>query len=298
MHHVPYIERKRRRWEAVQSSTAAQYPAPRALGATAMDEVMLAPVITAAAMQAANPKVKALYGDFGLSSSSSMVDFARRIRTDTDLLAATWPNTEKCMTVAAMDRLISPIKMLAEKVADAGAGMATTGIRRLVADEYLRVSKNLVTEVSGKWGIGPILYHLNNAKASTAAVGEDADSAQLCIEKPAFSSANPVRAAVLFTLGRIAIALETFAELEDYRPWFTKNRVFEYAFEVLYRVGEVAVAIAVGAGQIILSLKDLADFTATTITQLWEILKLSTYAGAAFLVYWYVLRDKKKKGKT
>lgn len=296
MQRQSYIPRMRNRWESVKASTPNQYASRPGLSGIAADQVSVAPVITAAVMEAANPKVKALYGDFGLSSSSSMTDFAKRIRVDADLMRATWPNTEKCMTVAALDRLITPVKMLAERVASTGNDMAGSGIRRLVADEYTRVATDLVREVSGKHGIGPVLYHLNQAKAKVASVGEDADAATICIERPALSSENPIRAAILFTLGRIAIALETYATLEDFRPWFTKNRVFEWVFEVFYRIGEVAIAIAEGAGQVITSLSDLAQFTAKSLQQLWELMKIATIAGGAFLVYWYVLRDKKKKG--
>ncbi len=250
--------------------------------------------ISAADMARASGKARALYGDFGLATASTVKAFAAQVRRDTDLLRKTWPDTERCVTVAALEALVMPLKELTERVAQAGREMAASGIRRLVADQYKRVADGLVRDVSGSRGIGPMLFELQEAKRQVAAMGVDADAATICITRRDLLGGNPLRSATFFTLGRVAIALETYADLEDVRPWFAKNAVFDAAFTVFFTIGKLTVATVEKTGQIVNSLDDMVRATAETLSRIVEIAKISTIATAGYLLWRYVLRDKKK----
>ena len=305
-----YISHQQRKWEGAKRSTAMQYGLPvgdAELGGPAgggpaggmifqfgMGEDELPPV-TAAAMAAAGPKVEQLYGNFGLVESSSLKAFAKQVRADAELVRKTWPQTEHCMTVAALERLIIPMKDMVERVAQTGFDMANSGIRRLIGSEFRAVSKNLIGDVSEK-GIGKVLGGLDKGLEAARNTGTPKDEVNICLVPQGRDS---LRSSVILTLGRVAIALEAFAELEDARPFFAKNRLFDFMFDVFFKIGEVVVAIADVSGRVINSLTDLAEFAAESASKFVDIIKITTIVGGAFAVWWYFLRDgKKKKGKT
>jgi hypothetical protein len=301
-----YIADQRRKWEGVKRSTAMQYGLPvgdAQLGGPAgggpaggmifqfglgQDDL---PPITAADMQRARPKVEALYGNFGLTESSSMKEFAKKVREDADLVQKTWPVTEHCMTVGALERLIIPLKELVERVAQTGFDMATTGIRRLIGDRFREAARRLLDEVSEK-GIGAVLSGLRQGLEAEKNTGVPRDEINICLVPKGRRS---LRNSVILTLQRVAITLEAYADLEDFRPSFAKNRVFDFMFDVFFKIGEVIVAIADVSGRVINSLADLAKFAAESAGDIMEAIKIATIAGGAFAVWWYFLRDGKKK---
>jgi len=215
-----------------------------------------APVIDGAALRAGIAKASTIYAFKSPAAANDLKAFAKKLADDRELLRTTWsvPAGDVCMTFLALALIIRPVALLARKTITTAHELAASGVRALVAEQYLRVARDLENDVfTGKFGIGRLVEVLNM---------EHDPNAKFC---PSSAQLADLRKRVLFVIGRIQIALETYVELDDMRPWFAKNRVVDAVVDVLLGIGGFAVAIATWSGRIVNTAADLIDKTARAV---------------------------------
>ena len=233
-----------------------------------------APTIDDAAMQQGMAKAAAIF-QFQAPRTTNLKEFARKLESDRELLRSTWtvPTGEACLTVAALRRLVLPVGILATKTSLMGHQLAGSGVRQLVAEQYLRIASDLNRDAfEGQFGIGGLVATISRQTSQTT---------EMCL------SAVELRKRLLFVLGRIQIAIATYVELEDMRPWFARNAIADAVMDALFAVGGFAVAVAAAAGTVVRTTADLIDKTAKAF----DFALKASIVGAAIWVYLKYLKE-------
>lgn len=315
MRRPSYIQRQRHRWEDIQGQTRADYPwaypqAPRPqrrvlpspLGA---EDTVGSPrdiTINTSDLQAAAIKAPGIFSFQSSATVTDMKSFARALMSDRDLLRKAWPATEHCMTLAAFDKLVTPVETLANAVISMNNELATQGINVLIRGDFYSNASDLASDASGQYGIGSLLYLRNKWKARASADGDDPEVVRVCAwAKEGKEAYGGIREKILYTLGRIAMTIEATAFLQDIKPWFANNRVFDMVFEVLLGIGSFALAFATKAYEFtdiaIDTVEDLFKATAKMASLLRKLMDNALWIGAGVLAYYLLVKPKMKKPK-
>jgi hypothetical protein len=238
------------------------------------------PVIDDAALQQGIAKATAIFQFQAPRATTDLKQFARKLEADRELLRSTWsvPTGEACLTVAALRQLVLPVGILATKTSLMGHQLAESGVRQLVAEQYRRVASDLNRDAfEGQFGIGGLVATLSRQTSSTT---------EMCL------SAVELRKRILFVLGRIQIAMSTYVELEDMRPWFARNAIADAVMDTLLAVGGFAVAVATAAGNVVQTTADLIDTSAKVM----DFLLKASLVGAGIWVYFNYIKEPRDHG--
>lgn len=205
-----------------------------------------------------------------------------KFRDDIRGLEAVWPTGEVCFSGEAFIEVVTPLIALGNKAINLGAELARDGTRKLVAGRYLAISRDLSRDLNGLMGLGGLQATIDETKKEAADRGLSLSGIRVCLEP---IGPRDMRSQVLFSLNRIRIALETYQELEDMRPWFAKNAVFDFIFNALFKLGEATVSAAKLVGE---PIEDLVNAFNAAMNATLQILKWGTLLGGLYLL-WKVL---------
>jgi len=233
------------------------------------------PVIDDAALQQGIAKATTIFQFQAPRATADLRQFARKLESDRELLRSTWPvpTGEACLTVAALRRLVFPVGVLATKVSLMGHQLADSGVRQLVADQYRRVASDLNRDAfEGQFGIGGLVATLSRQTSQTT---------EMCL------SGVELRKRILFVLGRVQIAISTYVELEDMRPWFARNAIADAAMDALLAVGGFAVAVATAVGKLVQTAADLIDTSAKAM----DLMFKAAIVGAGLWFYFNYIQE-------